>query len=618
MALTDNRTRLQDCQDDADFATTGSQLNPNTLAGNTLITPNSVQVQHSNVYDDTYATVDSAAASFNLDLSASTVYVAVKDNGYDVAEVVGAGVVVGDGTDRIGYQAGGSNALGLPYQKVFNVFKIDLSETDANPGSADVGHHVFSGSEANFSSAAVTNIGYGGIHNAKAQGNVANVFISGIYYDLNTDYHATVSGGSSGTPETMTDLVGDDETVGAAMFSNPIGDAFYLYANTEFGDAGTGSSGFEGTDQQWYYLGDNGGGRVIGAGNFIFRLVGNSTGTNAFRQTRVVNINTGTRAPFDMSHADFDELELQATTWINFGAITFPANDVSKFCNNSTFVNGDQMILSSLDMDGNTWNGSNDAGGAIVWDETVADQEKQVNSTFVRNGTHNAIEIAPTGAGPFTYDVDGLVVDGFASQDDVDAVETEKVFFINPSTLSADININLANSEALNIGGGADTGTEGFSYRVVGSYTGTVTITQTVTLAVTVTDADDGTALEDVFVSIRNASTNALISEGRTTAAGLYQDTGYNYTGDLAVTINVRKSSPGDTRYLPTLLQVKSPPRASTSVSTARSATMSAARQSLRRSSCRVVRAGSWLSPGSIGIRQQTERCRHSRTTAMP
>ena len=140
MALTDNRTRLQDCQDDADFATTGSQLNPNTLAGNTLITPNSVQVQHSNVYDDTYATVDSAAASFNLDLSASTVYVAVKDNGYDVAEVVGGGVVVGDGTDRIGYQAGGSNALGLPYQKVFNVFKIDLSETDANPGSADVGH----------------------------------------------------------------------------------------------------------------------------------------------------------------------------------------------------------------------------------------------------------------------------------------------------------------------------------------------------------------------------------------------------------------------------------------------------------------------------------------------
>jgi len=551
MALTDNRTRLQDCQDDADFATTGSQLNPNDLAGNTLISPNSVQVQHSNVYDDTYAIEDSADATFALDLSNSTIYIAVKDNGYDVAEVVGAGVVVGDtgGTDRIGYQAGGSNALGLPYQKVFNVFKIDLSETDANPGSSDVGHHVFNGAEANFDSSDVTQIGYGGIHNAKAQGNVANVFISGIYYDLNTDYHASVTGGSSGTPETMTDLVGDDETVGAAMFSNPIGDAFYLFANTEFG-AATGDTGFEGVDQQWYYVGDNGGGRSIGAGNFIFRLLG-GTGTNAFRQTRVVNINTGVRAPFDMSDADFDELELLATTWINFGAITYPVQDASKFSRNSTYVNGDQMDLSSLDMDGNTWNGSNDANGAVVWGTVEEDQEKQINSTFVRSGTHNAIEIAPVGAGPFTYDVSGLVVDGFASQDDGDAVEAEKVFFINPSTLDADININLAGSSAVNIGGGLDTGIEGFSYRIVGSYTGLVTITQTVTLAITVTDADDGSVLEDVFVSIRNAATNALVSEGRTNASGLYQDTGYNYTGDLAVKINVRKSSPGDTRYLP-------------------------------------------------------------------
>jgi len=84
MALADNRTQLNDCQDDAQtFTTTGAQLNTNTLAGNTLITPNSVQVQHSNVYDDTYTTGDSAGATFNLGAAGAdtTIYIGIKDNG---------------------------------------------------------------------------------------------------------------------------------------------------------------------------------------------------------------------------------------------------------------------------------------------------------------------------------------------------------------------------------------------------------------------------------------------------------------------------------------------------------------------------------------------------------
>lgn len=80
---------------------------------------------------------------------------------------------------------------------------------------------------------------------------------------------------------------------------------------------------------------------------------------------------------------------------------------------------------------------------------------------------------------------------------------------------------------------------------------GTVTVVNTVTLSVTVSDAADGSLLEDVLVSIRNASTNALVSQGRTNASGVYSDGSYNYGGDLAVNIETRKSSPGDTRYFP-------------------------------------------------------------------
>jgi len=479
MALTDNRTQLNDCQDDAQtFATTGAQINTNTLAGNTLITPNSVQVQHSNVYDDTYTSGDSAGATFNLGAAGAdtTIYIAIKDNGYDLANVVGAGVVVGDGTDRIGYSAGGSDALGLPYQKVFNVFKLDTSDAAANPGTADVGHHVFAGTEANMTFTAITIVGYGGIHNAKAQGNVPNVFISGIYYIANDSYAATVTGGTTGTPETMTDLVGDDETVGAAMFSNPIGSAYYIYAPTEWG-AATGNTAFSGTDEQWFYLGNNGGGRSVGATHFPMRLLG-GTGTNIFRQTRVVNVNTGARAQFDMSHVDFDEIELLSTSWIDFGAITMPAQDAAKFCNSSVFVNCDQMVLSGMDMDSCTWNGTTDANGAVLVSTTPADADNQVNSSFVSDGTGHAIYINLNTASLTTYSFSGYSFDGYAYQD---GTAGNRIFLID-NALDGDVTINLTDATAIN----QSTGTTGlFSYEAAAGYTGTVTVTQTVTLTLT-------------------------------------------------------------------------------------------------------------------------------------
>jgi hypothetical protein len=524
MALTDNRTQLNDCQDDAQtFATSGAQLNTNTLAGNTLITPNSVQVQHSNTYDDTYTTGDSAGATFNLGAAGAdtTIYIAIKDNGYDLANVVGAGVVVGDGTDRIGYSAGGSDALGLPYQKVFNIFKLDTSDAAANPGTADVDHHVFAGTEANLNFSAITAVGYGGIHNAKAQGNVPNVFISGIYYIANDSYAATVTGGSAATPETMADLVGDDETVGAGMFSNPIGSAYYLFAPTEFGDVTAATnSGFSGTDEQWFYLGNNGGGRGLGATHFPMRLVG-GTGTNVFYQTRVVNVNTGTRAQFDMSSTSVNEVKLDSTSWIDFGVITFPAQSAgNKFCDSSVFVNCDQMIVSTLDMDGCTWSGTTDANGAIIWDENNTGTSNQTNSTFVSDGTGNAINIAPTGTGPFSYSISGYTFDGYAGQD---GTAGNRVFYIDPVNNDAStITINLTNCTAVNqVGTGS-----GFSYELAPGVTGTPTITATVTLTLTgietdseviITNLDDTTNFDPTLASteqVTGSLTAATIQSG--------------------------------------------------------------------------------------------------------
>jgi hypothetical protein len=539
MALTDNRTHLQDCENSAEISgdTDSSPTATTSESGFVIEGTNAVSLQITNATEHILFDQDLGGSTFNLDLSDSTVYIMVKDNLTQPFQSLGGMVCLNDGADGaggddIGYEVAGNDVVGLPYAKRYHAFKLDVNQAAANPGTSGSDHFVFNGTEAGLNQAAILQVGYGANHLAKAVGTVPNAWMDGIYYIANDSYAASITGGTSGTPETMTDLVGDDEAVGAGMFANPIGTTYYIFAPTEFGDSGTGTSAFAGTDETWLYLGDNGGGRPVGATHFPMRLVGNATGTNIFRQTRVINQNVGTRAQFDMSDTNVDEVTLDTTTWIDFGALTMPTVDASKNIDSSTFINCDQMDLQSCNMDGNTWIGTTDADGAIIWDENTSDVQNQTNSTFISDGTGNAIEIAPTGAGPFTYTIDGLIVDGYDGQSGTAA---DMVFFINPSTLSADININLSNSSALNVGvGGA-----GFSYREVASYTGTVTITQTVTLTVTVLDTANQ-AIEGVRVRIENQSTGALITQGSTNASGIYTDASYNYTGDLAVTIKAR------------------------------------------------------------------------------
>ena len=558
MSLADNRVQLQDCENDSEVSddTTAAPTAAVNDSGAVIQGTNSIAFQVDDAQELILFDRDSAAALINVDMTDVTVYMNVKHNLGESFANLGGQICLGDGLeatpgDVIGYNVNGNDVSGFPYLFRFASIKLDVSVIVASPGSNDVDYFQYFGTEAGLNHAAILQIGYGSFNVEKAISTGKNAWMDGIYYIANDSYAVSIQGGTVGTPETMVDVAADDVAVGMGLFNNPKGSEYGFFGPTEWGDAAA-DSYFLAEDDQWFFIGDNQGGHVIAATHFPFRLVGDSGSTNSWVVNRVVIVNTGVRAQFDMSHADMDIVKMTAATFVDLGVITMPAQDVgNKFAINSIFINGDQLLLSSLDMNGCTYIGTTDANGVVIWDETVADQEKQINQTFVRNGVHNAIEIAPTGAGPFTYNVDGLIADGFASQDDGDAVEAEKVFFINPSTLDADININLANSSAINIGGGADTGTEGFSFRIVGSYTGTVTITQTVTLTVTVADASDGALLEDVFVSIRDAGDNSLISEGRTNASGIYSDTGYNYTGDTAIVINVRKSSPGDIRYFP-------------------------------------------------------------------
>jgi hypothetical protein len=517
MALTDNRTQLQDCEAVGDVSTdsTADPQSNTSEAGVVIQGTNALQFQVTNAQEYLAYDQDAAGATFNLDLSDSTVYIMIKDNLHDDFASLGGQIVLDDTADgtsttTIGYAVAGYDVIGLPYEKKYSAMKLDVSVVVASPGTSGVDFFQHNGTEANLDQTIIKQVGYGSIHLIKGQGTIPNTFFDGIYYIANDSYAATISGGTSGTPETMADLVGDDITVGAGLFSNPIGAAYYIFAPTEWGDAGTATTAFAGTDEQWYYLGDNGGGHAVGATHFPMRLVGNATGTNIFRQTRVTNINVGTRSEFDWSDANFDEITLDNVTWVDFGVITAPGTDVDKNFTVGTFNNCDQFIMNAMNMTDITFNGAFDANGAVLLD-TSGDSNNAVNLIFNSDGTGHAVEITVAG----TYDLDNWVYNDFGADGTTDAA----VY------ISANVAVTL------NIQNGGDTPTVRNS--------GTApTINNAVTVAVD--GVAEGTSCKVIAnETLGTITTGDVIFELLADSTGTAQITDFNYEGAFGAGLDV-------------------------------------------------------------------------------
>ena len=518
MALTDNRTHLQDCDATADVAT-DSDADPQartTEAGLIIEGPSAISFQVTNAQEYIAFDQDSAGATFNLDLSDSTIYICIKDNLSDTFANLGGLIILNDGADGgggdcIGYTAGGSDAVGLAYQKRYHAFKLDVSEPVATPGTDNVDFFTYNGTEAGLDQTTIQQVGYGSIHLAKAVGTTANAWFDGIYYIANGSYAATINGGTVGTPETMVDVVVDDEAVGAAMFSNPKGSEFDFFAPTEWGNsAATANTYFTADGEQWFWLGDNGGGRSVGIGNFPFRIVGNATDTIDIKWSNLVIVNTGARADFIAGDINVDIMQFTNISFIDLGTITFPVQDAgNKFVNNCTFSNCDQVDPSTMDIADATFNGTTDANGAIL----LNNSSNITGLSFVSDGTGHAIYITSTG----TYTYTDFSVSGYG----LDAT-TDAVIYNNSGGVVTISHTGTRGTLTVRNGAGAST-----------------TVTATVTLTVQVDDSD-GNPVNGARVRIENTSTGALISNGSTNASGTYTDATYNYTGDLVVTTKVR------------------------------------------------------------------------------
>lgn len=523
---TDNRTIINDCEANTGWAGDDTAT-PVADVGSVYQGTNALSTQLSNADEHMYTTQDSVGAgTFNLDWSDSTLYMLIKDNlGKNFA---GGGVmfVIGDGTDRIGYDVGGNDAPGLLLPTYFQSYKLDVSVIVTTPGS----FATFAGSEANLAQTACTQIGYGANHLAKAVGAVDNAFMDCFRYIANGSYALTINGGTSGTPETMADVQGDDVTNGWGMIGNPIGEQFLFFAPTEWGEASASAdSYFEATNEQWYWLGDNGGGHAVGATHFPFRLVSNATDTQSFKLTNVVIVNTGTGADVDASDANFNTIEVTGCTIIGWSTFIAPTSGgTSRFWEETAFISCGQITHKGASMNGCSITDSTVAAdtGALLYN-VAADPNGETDDMTFAKGTnaHHAIEFGTSA--PLTMTITGIATSGFnAANGQNDST------FLFPDT-GADV------TWTLNVVGA----TGNVSYKKVRAGD-TVNVAASVSVQIKAQD-NAGSPIQNVRISMYLTSDNSEILNADSNASGI---TSGSFTGTTPAAIywRCRKGSAAD------------------------------------------------------------------------
>ena len=519
----DLRTELNACDSITGFTGDGPVGVDNTT-GFVYQGTNAITTQHTNVDEGIYTTTIGGTRN----LSDATCYMILKDNLVQTAANGGVQYMLFDGTDRIGYGVGGNDNPGMALDVFWNSYKLDVTTIGAVPYT-----NTYAGVLANLTTTAITGVGLGTVHLAKAQGNVDNIKLDRMSFHANGSYALQENGGTSGTPRTTANLLSDSITNGWGLVANPTGSSYTFHGPIQFGEPTNNTvSYFTATDAQWTLIGG-----VVGATHFPFQFIGNA-GANiqSFVLDGVAITNVGTRAEFDFSSANINSSTIRHTltgvTFTDIGATTFSTvNDVNRTLASLTYNNADIIDFGATTLNGAIINGTTRANGALVLNENTTYVSNQSNITFNSDGTGHAFEIAPTGAGPFTYNLTGWTYNGYAG---TDGTTGNEALFINPSTLSANITINIASGDTPTV-------------REVASYTGTLTINNNVTVTITVQDAATAPVVGAV-VGIYNANTNVELENNETDGSGIVT---FSTSASQPVYVRVLKSTTGSTRYVP-------------------------------------------------------------------
>ncbi len=491
----DNRTLMNSATNNTGWSGDDT-ANANSDAGSNYEGGDSLSTQLSNSIEHMYTT----SIGGTRDMSNASVWMLVKDNLQSSRSNSGGQIVLHDGTDRVGFYINGNDEPGLSLPSYFNCLKLDVSNIST------LSSNVYAGVLGNLTVSAITGVGYGTNHAAKAVGSIDNVWMDAMYFIVNTSYAMTINAGTVGTPDTWAIVVADDIATGFGVINNLVGSRFDINASWEWGDTANADSYFEDSNFQVYIDA-----RDMAAGNFIVRTIAGS-GTNSLVLADGLFINTGSASVWDLSDTGMNNVELTRITWQDCGTFLFSVQSAgNRFLDTCTFNNCGQVSPDTIDMDDVTFNGSSDATGAMLLDETQSGTANLTNMTFSSDGTGYGIRIAPTGAGPFTYNFDNFQNTGYGADDTADAF-----IRIAPATNTANITINLQN--------GAGT----ITVDDTSPYTGTVTINNAQT--VTVNGVTEGAAVKVIAdETVGSITTGDIIFELLADSTGTAQITTFNY-----------------------------------------------------------------------------------------
>ena len=402
------------------------------------------------------------------------------------------------GSDNMGFQVLAWSCLVLDFDNYPTIYTDTPGDEPANYAIAQVGLYV-----------KCTAKGYG-----TADNSFTDIWRYGTGY--------MITGGGSGTDGTFAEIATEDVKtsdgyawgITRELQTNVYG----VQGQLGFGASGTDDSYFKDAVGSVVVFEDHG----LGSGAYKLALYG-STGTNAFilgekpagdgiNGVTFLSASDVSRCLFDFTDSNFDFVKLYGCTWQNCGEIKFPAYDANKEEITCTFTKCDRVSANTATMQNCTFISASGtlaaAGGALL----MPSGHNISDCTFINNV--NAIEINTSG----TYTFDNLTFSGN----------------------TVDINNTSGGAVIVNATNGSNPST----------YSGDVTINNAVDVIVHVEDASK-TNIENASVYIEEYGNpdNVLMNE-LTNADGDAEET-FNYTGDTAISIRVRKSSSGSTRYYP-------------------------------------------------------------------
>ena len=427
LTLVDNRIVLSE----ADTATgwTGS-----TTVATGAADPDPVEATNWLGMAVSQATEDAYVSITSDDYSAGgTVSVWVQDNGaMDTLVNGGVQIVVGDGSNRVGYHVGGSDATGFRHNDgpvKWTNFVLDLANKPVN-------FTTYAGSETLLNEAAITEFGVAFKTLAKAKGGTTNCF-----WDIGRFADNAVGietyGGTSGTPESLATLATEDRNTGNLRGHGVIRElaagVYGIQGNVNLGDVTSTNDTYIDITNETLAWEE----RVLSAANYYrFTIAGNATGvTEVNIKDSVLSVSGTASASFDVSDANVDTFTANGSVFSGFDqGIT--TGSTGQTWNGDNFIECGTITLNSVLTNCNI---SNSVAASAVVCDTLADLD---NCSFTSDGSNHAVELTSIGGGTMVWDNTLTGYDTGVTGSPVTPTTTgNEAIFVNVGTGTLTINV---------------------------------------------------------------------------------------------------------------------------------------------------------------------------------